>query len=103
MHCALVCVDVDWPGGSYGLPKAISGCPGDRTNGWRESWRFQDMEDGGERTNDRSETSPGSHLSVKFYSGTLTKKDVNRTFCMKQNVGQQTYWPKGMLFAINNV
>ena len=99
MHFALVCVDVDWPGGSYGLPKATSGCPGDRKNGWRESWRFQDMEDDGKSTYARSGTSPGSHLSVKFSSA----KDMNRTFCMKQDVGKQTYWPKGMLFVINNV
>ena len=88
---SLLFADVEWPSGSYGLPRSKSGCPGDKTSGWNEGWRFQDMED--EKKSSRSSESEGSHLDVKFIGG---KKDINRTFCMKKNAKTLTkYWPKG--------
>ena len=85
--------DVDWPRGSYGFPKPKSGCPGDKNNWWwHEGWRFQDMEDDSKNISRRSRTSPGSHMSVTIN----IDRDVNRTFCMKQNPGTKD-WPKGIV------
>ena len=81
----------EWPSGGYGLPKPKSGCPAG--NGWQEGWRFQDMDDSHKFS--RSTISPGSHMSVKLIGD---KKDINRTFCMKENIGNQTTdWPKGKI------
>ena len=86
----------EWPSGSYGLPRPKSGCPGGKKNGWREGWRYQDMEDDDKSTSERSRVSSGSHMDVTLVGN---KKDVNRTFCMKQNTGiQARFWPKGKIF-----
>ena len=85
-------VDDGWPGGSFGLPKPKSGCPGDETDGWYEGWRFQDMEDDRKSLDRRTRTSPGSHMSATISED---KKDIRRKFCMKQNTRVQKYWPKG--------
>ncbi|CAB3996597.1 Hypothetical predicted protein, partial [Paramuricea clavata] len=84
----------EWPSGSYGLPRPKSGCPGGKENGWREGWRYQDMQDA-KNSSEWSRVSNGSHML-----GAITVKrgnrDVNRTFCMKQNTGiQAKFWPKG--------
>ena len=83
----------EWPSGSYGLPRSKSGCPGGKKNGWYGGWRYQDMEDDYKSTSSRSRVSSGSHMDVTLVGN---KKDVNRTFCMKQNTGTQIrYWPRG--------
>ncbi len=86
----------EWPSGSYGLPRPKSGCPGGRKNGWYEGYRYQDMEDNEKITSNRSRASSGTHMDITF---TEINRDLNRTFCMKQNTGTQTrYWPKGKVF-----
>ena len=83
--------DNQWPSGNFGLPKAITGCPGDWKSGWREGWRFQDMEDG----DPSSEASVENHMAVTFpfrRSGI----NINRTFCMLNQINKKTRsWPKG--------
>ena len=89
----------EWQSGSYGLPKPKSGCPGGQENGWREGWRYQDMEDSNKSTSERSRVSIGSHMRVTLVG---LVKDVRRTFCMKQNTGTQTrFWPKGKVLYLH--
>ncbi|XP_046861924.1 uncharacterized protein LOC124455068 isoform X3 [Xenia sp. Carnegie-2017] len=83
--------DNQWPSGNFGLPKAKTGCPGDWKSGWREGWRFQDMEDG----YPSSVASVENHMAVTFpfrRSGI----NINRTFCMLNQINKKTRsWPKG--------
>ncbi|XP_028399914.1 uncharacterized protein LOC114523247 [Dendronephthya gigantea] len=85
--------DVDWPSGSYGLPKPKSGCP-NKTSVWSEGWRFQDMEDSPSVS--RSRLSNNSHFDNEIIG---YRNDIKRTFCMKQNssgVGTDSaLWPNG--------
>ena len=47
-------------------------------------------------TNERSRVSSGSHMDVTLVG---VRKNVNRTFCMKQNTGiDARFWPKGKVF-----
>ena len=88
---------LEWPSGSYGLPRPKSGCPGGEKNVWREGWRFQDMQDL-KNSSEWSRVSNGSHMLgvIIIY---FSDRDVNRTFCMKQNTGiQARFWPKGKIF-----
>ena len=91
---------IEWPSGSYGLPKPKSaGCPSGKNNGWVESWIYQDMEDADKSKSERSRVSSGSHMDVTLVGD---KKDVNRTFCMRKNTVTQTkYWPKGKFLRFN--
>ncbi|XP_046839077.1 uncharacterized protein LOC124433357 [Xenia sp. Carnegie-2017] len=83
--------DNQWPRGNFGLPKATTGCPGDWKRGWREGWRFQDMQDGGER----SMVSIGNHMAVTFLTG-KSGVDITRAFCLlDQNNKETKSWPKG--------
>ena len=84
---SLIFSDDEWPSGSYGLPRPKSGCPNGEQNGWYEGWRFQDMEDDSKNTSTRSRASSGSHMDVKFIGD---KRDVKRTFCMKENAAIET-------------
>ncbi|XP_046842956.1 cubilin-like isoform X2 [Xenia sp. Carnegie-2017] len=80
-----------WPTGNFGLPKAKTGCPGDWKSGWREGWRFQDMENG----NPRSVASFGNHMDVTFPI-TNSNYDIVRKFCIfKQTNKEAKRWPKG--------
>ena len=80
-----------WPSGNFGLPKAKTGCPGDWKSGWREGWRFQDMENG----NPRSVASFGNHMDVTFPI-TNSSYDIVRKFCIfKQTNKEAKRWPKG--------
>ncbi|XP_046846231.1 cubilin-like [Xenia sp. Carnegie-2017] len=80
----------EWPTGNFGLPKAITGCPGDAKSGWREGWRFQDMED----EELRSIASPENHMAVTFPIRN-ERFDINRTFCMLNQMNKETRpWPK---------
>ncbi|XP_028407416.1 uncharacterized protein LOC114530034 [Dendronephthya gigantea] len=85
--------DVDWPSGSYGLPKPKSGCPISKTSVWSVGWRFQDMED-----NSPSVSRPGLSDDSHFDNQIIgEERDINRTFCMKQSssgVGTDS-WPNG--------
>ena len=59
------------------------------------------MEDNDKSTSERSRVSSGSHMDVTLVGD---KKDVNRTFCMKQNTGTQTrFWPKGKVLFMHTL
>ncbi|CAG5130784.1 unnamed protein product, partial [Candidula unifasciata] len=78
-----------WPKGTYGLYKALSGCP--RGNfSWLEGWRFQDCEDF-----DTTNSFSGSlHLAGTFEPD----GDILTEFCIKGIPEVSDYdlsWPKG--------
>ena len=83
---------VTWPSGAYGLPKAKTGCPESDGMKWKEGWRKQDMEDDKEW---RSEISSNFHMEANIWG---PKKDINRTFCIKDEIGiSKREWPRGNL------
>ena len=52
-------------------------------------------------TSSRSRVSSGSHMDVTLVGD---KKDVNRTFCMKQNTGiDARFWPKGKVLYMHTL
>lgn len=81
-------VESQWPNGGFGLLKAKTGCPGDFKSGWREGWRFQDMEDYGEH----SRASLKNHMDISSDDD----EGINRTFCMLNEINKKTIpWPIG--------
>lgn len=76
---------VKWPEGSYGLPKAMTGCPLSPETKWTTGWRFEDTED----------SRPNNFKSSSYHLDTVVGLDVNRTFCMKVDNDETTEWPKG--------
>jgi hypothetical protein len=89
---------LEWPSGSYGLPRPKSGCPGGEKNVWREGYRFQDMQDV-KKSSEWSRVSNGSHMLGVIAINKANNRDVNRTFCMKQNTGiLARFWPEGKVF-----
>ena len=78
-----------WPQGTYGLPMADTGCPGDPNFTWRTGYRYQDMED----DTKNSQLSASSHLAANVHDG-----DVEQNFCMKTSTASDNsrpLWPKG--------
>ena len=76
---------MEWPEGSYGLPKAMTGCPLSTETKWTTGWRFEDTED----------SRPNNFKSSSYHLDTVVGLDVNRTFCMKVDNDETTEWPKG--------
>ncbi|XP_048576214.1 uncharacterized protein LOC5520256 isoform X2 [Nematostella vectensis] len=79
---------LDWPAGSYGIPRAVDGCPRSLTTSWKTGVLFQDCEN----TNPQTSRSPSYHLA-----GFVTK-DVQREFCIKVdtfNGANRPPWPVG--------
>ena len=76
---------VEWPEGSYGLPKAMTGCPLSPKTKWTTGWRFEDTED----------SHPNNYKSSSYHLDTVVGLDANRTFCMKVDNDETTEWPKG--------
>lgn len=81
----LIEATVAWPEGSYGLPKAETGCPLSPETRWTTGWRFEDTED----------RNPNNYKSKSYHLDTAVGLDVNRTFCMKTHNDETTEWPKG--------
>ena len=52
-----------WPYGTYGLPKATTGCPERRGVVWGEGYIYQDMEDDNPC---KSEVSASFHMEAKL-------------------------------------
>ena len=79
-----------WPTGSYGLPKAKSGCPSNFDGVlWKERWIQQDMQN-----NDNKSTFSSSSFHM---DAVLTDDDdVKITFCIQIGYTNQKLWPKGM-------
>ena len=81
-----------WPRGTYGLPMAMSGCPGSDGFDWKTGRRYEDLEDS---PNSDTKSSPGSH-----FKSWVTEGDALRYFCMKRNDSfavdmNRTLWPRG--------
>lgn len=76
-----------WPGGTYGLPKALSGCPSSQTFRWQTGWRFQDSEG----------VFSDNAKSAEFHlDGWVGFTGVNRSFCIKPGGDVNTTgWQKG--------
>ena len=82
---------LDWPAGSYGIPKAASGCPYGEGFQWRIGQRNQDTED----NTPRSYKSPRFHLDA-----TVSKTNVERSFCVKTDTStdmRRRPWPAGKI------
>ena len=80
-----------WPGGTYGLPKALSGCPSSQTFRWQTGWRFQDSEG----------VFSDNAKSAEFHlDGWVSFTGVNRSFCIKPGGDVNTTgWQKGERFS----
>lgn len=78
-----------WPAGTYGLPRAQSGCPSSNQFTWRTGWRYQDTED----------FLPSNARSSNFHlDASVDKNNLKRSFCMKTDTSadtSRTIWPKG--------
>ena len=77
---------VTWPKGTYGMPKAKTGCPVSVKTEWTTGWRYEDTED----------NNPSNNKSRSFHLDTTVAKDINRTFCLKVKNEETTEWPAGM-------
>ncbi|BFZ25969.1 hypothetical protein BsWGS_29009 [Bradybaena similaris] len=78
-----------WPKGTYGLYKALSGCPSGNFT-WLEGWRFQDCED----FSTSNSFSGSLHLAGTFEP----HGDILTEFCIKGNPAISAFdlsWPKG--------
>ena len=81
---------LDWPAGTYGIPKPQSGCPNTDDFHWLEGWRSQ----GSNSTNLNNSCSAEFHLD-----GKVDNTMVNRSFCTKDDIifdSIRPAWPKGL-------
>ena len=77
---------VEWPSGTFGIPRPRFGCPRSKNVTWSTGWRFQDTED----ENPNNYHSPNFHMN-----SSVMKNDVNRTFCTATENNGTKPWPKG--------
>lgn len=85
---AFISVSTEWPSGTYGIPRAKSGCPSSNGFTWHTGWRYQDTED----------WFPSNKRSSSFHLDAWVSKNLNRTFCMKTTKtgdSSRPSWPKG--------
>ena len=77
-----------WPAGSYGIPKAASGCPSADGFQWLIGRRYQDTEN-----NNPNNKSAKFHLGARVGRG-----DIDRSFCLKTDKStdmKRSPWPPG--------
>eukprot|EP00058_Branchiostoma_floridae_P028488 XP_002613979.1 hypothetical protein BRAFLDRAFT_67440 [Branchiostoma floridae] len=78
---------VDWPTGTYGLPRTNTGCPESAGVTWHTGYRYHDTEDDGANNYWTS----GLHFDGDFWRGNMYQK-----FCMKTSSWQgHGTWPRG--------
>jgi len=93
---------IQWPAGTYGIPKPISGCPKAYGFRWLTGWRLQRddfhyLHEGSESNNSRS---------LEFHiDGRVDNFKVNRSFCMKEDPSKDVKykrptWPRGSSCAM---
>lgn len=83
-----------WPQGTYGLPKAVSGCPKADDFLWQEGWVSQDT---------NGENSNNSKSEPFYLDGVVDAKRVNRSFCLKTSQhGNRLNWPRGQYCVYKN-
>ncbi|XP_046841756.1 uncharacterized protein LOC124435755 isoform X2 [Xenia sp. Carnegie-2017] len=85
---------VEWPLGSYTLPKPKSGCPNTASLTWKEAWRFQDLENDA-----RQESNFSTHFHM---DANLRNNDIKRSFCTSLNENVLEPWPKGSYCIYRN-
>jgi len=80
-------IPLTWPVGTYGLPKAKSGCP--KGTFWHSGTRYHDTEDDGSN----------NYWSNPYdLAGYIGKDNMQQKFCMKTRTETSKYnlpWPKG--------
>ena len=86
----VVAGSIHWPAGSYGIPKAASGCPSADGFQWLIGRRYQDTED----------NNPKNHKSQEFHLDATvdSKRGIIRSFCMKTDKStdaNRSSWPLG--------
>lgn len=75
-----------WPRGTYGFPRALTGCP---RHAWSTGWRYHDTED----SNPANQWSNPLHLYASYGSN-----NVRHYFCMKTTSNEDSYdwsFPRG--------
>jgi len=86
---AAVKAEVQWPGGTYGLPMPDTGCPSDGVTDWKSGWTYHDTED----DNNENQRSNIFHMP-----GNFSAHGIQQKFCLKVgnngNTGSEI-WPEG--------
>lgn len=86
---ASVNAEVQWPGGTYGLPMPVTGCPSDGVTAWKTGWTYHDTED----DNNENQRSNIFHMP-----GNFSAHGIQQKFCLKDsnngNSGSEI-WPEG--------
>lgn len=91
MHIDNTTVALAWPDGTYGLPRARTGCPDQKGLSFSTGWRLHDTEDV------HADNTWASELNV---AGWFHRNDIKRDFCMKKKYkATDVYhiggWPRG--------
>lgn len=90
VSCLRTSENVQWPGGTYGIPKPADGCPSVEAFRWQQGWRCQDSNG---HKNSKNAKSPAFHVDA-----VVDGEKVNRSFCMKTHPasdGNRLAWPPG--------
>ena len=75
---------IQWPDGTYALPKPTAGCP----PGWHSGYRWQDTED----KNNKNRKTPGMQFKVRVW----VERDIEFHYCVKTFHGNSGIkWPRG--------
>lgn len=81
--------EVQWPGGTYGLPMPDTGCPTDGATDWKTGWTYHDTED----DNNENQRSNIFHMP-----GNFSAHGIQQKFCLKEGNNENTgseIWPEG--------
>lgn len=80
---------VQWPGGTYGLPMPMSGCPTDGITEWKTGWTYHDTED---------DNNDNQRSNIFHMPGNFSAHGIQQKFCLKVanngNTGSEI-WPEG--------
>ena len=92
LDCCFYFAAILWPAGTYGIPKPVSGCPVANGFQWKEGWILQDTNYYDDHDKSNNSRSPEFHLD-----GKVDKIIVNRSFCIKDTIDNNTrpVWPAG--------
>ncbi|XP_068728127.1 uncharacterized protein [Montipora capricornis] len=88
--CLRTSGNVQWPGGTYGIPKPADGCPSVEAFRWQQGWRCQ-------YSNGHKDSKNAKSLAFHV-DAVVDGEKVNRSFCMKTHAasdGNRLVWPPG--------
>ncbi|XP_015754342.1 PREDICTED: uncharacterized protein LOC107333990 isoform X2 [Acropora digitifera] len=80
---------INWPAGTYGIPRPVSGCPSVDGFQWMTGWRSQEAY----YYESNNNKSASFHLDA-----VVNKQKVKRSFCLKTSTAKdqnRTTWPSG--------